>query len=138
MEMQEAGRQAMSRMPFVGIDKHAGRLLMTEALEVHRQEGNIGTDVVPAQDVRKFEAVENAYAVVKAVDVRGLQVTMAIADVPVRHPGLEEGSVRPEPLNDQASDLSLNLGIQWRVDEPRDFLEVVLPFACQGWRARTC
>ena len=72
MEVQQSRREASSRMMLVRSHEHASRVWTAETLEVHGQKGNVGTDVVPAQGVREFEAVENAHAVVEAENVRGL------------------------------------------------------------------
>ena len=73
--------------------EHASRVWAAETLEIHRQEGDVGADVVPAQRVREFEAVEDTYSVVEAEDIRGLQISVAITDVPLRDSGLQERMV---------------------------------------------
>ena len=73
--------------------EHASRVRTAETLEVHRQKGNVGANVVPAQCVREFEAVEDTYSVVEAEDIRRLQISVAITDVPLRDSGLQERMV---------------------------------------------
>ena len=90
MEVQKGRREASSRMTLIRSNEHASGVWTAEALEIHGQESNVGTNVVPAQCVREFEAVENSHAVVEAENIRGLQVAVAITDLPICDSGLQE------------------------------------------------
>src|SRR5664280_24245 len=67
------------RQPLVVDEESVGRTGMAQALDVHGQEGHVGTDIAMAQPVGELDAIEYPDAVVEAEDVLGLEVTMPIA-----------------------------------------------------------
>ena len=94
MEVQEGRREAMlpngARTPLTNMRAASGR---------PRRSRSIAKKATSAQTssqrnaVGELEAVENAYAVVEAEDIRGLQVAVAITDVPICDSGLQECTV---------------------------------------------
>ena len=74
----------------VVLEQLVGEVVGAEALEVHREERDVGEDVAVTQPVVELEAVEDARPVVEQEDVVGEQVPVAVADAALRDAGVEE------------------------------------------------
>ena len=62
VEGEEDRHRRIARRRDVGVDEDASEIGPVAALEVHRQEGDLGGDVVAAEGVRELDAVEDVDA----------------------------------------------------------------------------
>jgi hypothetical protein len=109
--VQECPREAIARPRLVVVDEALRHVGTPKAFEVHGQERHIGTDVAVAEPVGEFDAVEDAHAVIEAEDVFGLEVTVAVTDVPRGDAVAEQPGVSPQPADGQGPDLPVRRGV---------------------------
>ena len=81
-------------LPVVGQPQERGEVGRAQALEVHREERDVGEHVAVAQPVVELDAVEDAWPVGEAEDVVREQVAVAVAHEAIVNPLVEE---RPAP-----------------------------------------
>ena len=79
--VQQSHWQVCTGEVLVGTDESLRRIGVAQPLEVHGQEGHIGSHVTAAEMIVELEAVEDPRSVVEAVDVIGLEVSVAVADL---------------------------------------------------------
>ncbi len=75
----------------------------TTSFQIHDQKGHIGSDITATELVVELETVENTRPVVEAVDIAGLQIAMAVTDMPSGNAGRQQWpstvQITPDPAH---------------------------------------
>jgi hypothetical protein len=92
---------------------------MSEALEIHCEERDVGCNVVEAKAVVELKAIENPRSIIEAVDVIGLKVPMSIADLTVGDPPREQSISASQETSHARDEGVMSSPVDDRTDEAR-------------------
>ena len=124
--------------PLVVTDEPRRRLGLAQPFEVHGEEGHIRGHVATAQASVELEAVEDPRSVIEAIDVIGLKIPMAVADLTCRDAGREQRLASREVAADRLHHGIMSARVEDRADEAGRRRHVRLeliadgPYRCDG------
>ncbi len=130
--VQERRRVGVADQLLMVGQQPAGELVGPEALEIHREEGDVGENVSVAELVVELEAVEHARAVVEQEDVVGEEISVPVADATVLDPEIEQSGAAIDVSLGPGLDLGLYRAIRLGRQQWSHLGEAVAPPSSDG------